>query len=376
MSEVILLSHGFQPEYEAGYVNGIARNGLTVTLVGSDNTLVDRLEPGVHFINLRGSQRPDRSRTEKIYNLLHYFFAYCFLLFQRRGTAVHVIGQFSTPSLGISLIEAWVTYLLTGGYVLTVHNLLPHDRHTRLNIWLSYWIYRSARYLAVHTDRMQQELYQNFSISPGRVIVVEHGIDKLLPDTGDARQRMRNQLAIQTTERVVLFFGNIARYKGVDILLRAFELPNAQSADRLIVAGRCRDNSLALELQTMIRANARREAILWQNGFVDQNDVAPLFHAADVLVMPYRYIDQSGVLFMALATGLRVIATDVGSLRDYVRNEFGAIVPIEDPEALAASIKRVLEVPRDPVDCGAQRYLWQYTVKSVLPVYAVLGRNS
>ena len=140
MPDVILLSHGFQPEYEAGYANGIARNGITVTLVSSDNTLVDRLEPGIRQINLRGSQRMDRSRVEKFGNLMRYFFSYFFLLFRRRGTPVHVIGQFSTGNLWLSLVEAWMTRLLTGGYILTVHNLLPHDRHTSMNFRLSCWI--------------------------------------------------------------------------------------------------------------------------------------------------------------------------------------------------------------------------------------------
>ena len=101
---------------------------------------------------------------------------------------------------------------------------------------------------------------------------MEHGIDKLFPDPGQARQKMRNKLGINAAERVVLFFGSIARYKGVDILLRAFELLDAGSADRLIVAGKCRDRSLALELQALVESNSRRHAILWREGFVDEND--------------------------------------------------------------------------------------------------------
>jgi glycosyltransferase involved in cell wall biosynthesis len=370
MSEVILLSHGFQPEYEVGYANGIARHGVAVTLVGSDTTLIDRLEPGIHYVNLRGSQRPDRSRLQKVRNLIRYFAAYCFLLVRRRGVAVHVIGQFTTGSLWLSLIEAWVTRILSGGYILTVHNLLPHDRHTRINIRLSYWIYHSARYLMVHTHRMRGELCQDLLIDPNRIVVVEHGIDRLLPDNGVMRETMRAKLGIHPTERVLLFFGNIARYKGVDILLRAFQLPGAKLADRLIVAGRCRDRSLALELQELVEANARRDAILWREGFVDQNDIAPLFHAADVLVMPYRHIDQSGVLFMALATGLRVVVTDVGSFRHYVRHEFGVIAPVEDPEALAICIGEALvSYSEKSVEYVAERYLWQGTVVPILGLY-------
>ncbi|MDQ3185494.1 MAG: glycosyltransferase family 4 protein [Pseudomonadota bacterium] len=370
MSEVILLSHGFQPEYEAGFANGIARNGITVTLVGSDTTLIDRLEPSVRYINLRGSHRTSRLRIEKARNLIRYFFAYCFLLFRHRGTAVHVTGLFSTGSLWISLIEAWVTRLLTGGYILTVHNLLPHDRHTSVNTKLSYCIYRSARYLMVHTHRMRQDLCRYFAVDPDRVVVVEHGIDRLLPDIGGAREMMRAKLGIRPAERVLLFFGAIVRYKGLDVLLRAFALLTTETVDRLVVAGRCRDRSLFLELQAILEAHPRRDAIIWRDGYVDEKEVAPIFHAADVLVMPYRHIDQSGVIFMALATGLRAVVTDVGSLPDYVPGGSRAVARAGDPEALASCIKEVIGTPTgNTIIHGAEQYLWHRTVGPILGFY-------
>ena len=222
----------------------------------------------------------------------------------------------------------------------------------------------------VHTDRIREDLCRDFLIDPDRVVVVEHGIDQLLPDTTDARQKMRKKLSINPTARVALFFGGIARYKGVDILLRAFESSDCNAVDRLIVAGKCRDPSLALELSATIEAHSRCNAILWKEGFIHENEVAPLFHAADVLVMPYRHIDQSGVLFMALATGLPIVATDVGTLRNYIPKQLGAVAPVEDPEALAACIKEVLTSGAGRrVDYGAEQYLWQRTVRPMLPFY-------
>ena len=363
MPEVILLSHGFQPEYEAGYANGLARNTIEVTLVGSDTTLIDRLEPSIRYVNLRGSQRTDRPYLKKLYNLIRYFVAYSSLLYHRRGTTVHVIGQFSTGNLWLSLVEAWLTRLLTGGYILTVHNLLPHDRHTPINMRLSYWTYRSARYLMVHTHRMRQELYRYFLIGPEKTIVVEHGIDRLLPDIGCMRETMRAKLGIQAAERVLLFFGAIAPYKGVDVLLQAFALLTSATTDRLIIAGKCRDRSLLRELLRILEAHPRRDAIIWQEGYVDEKDVASIFHAADFLVMPYRHIDQSGVIFMALATGVQVVATDVGSLPDYVSAGAKAIAPAGDPEALACCIKDVLgATSENTMNHNAEKYLWHRTV--------------
>jgi hypothetical protein len=61
---------------------------------------------------------------------------------------------------------------------------------------------------------MRRELSENFLIDPGTIIVVEHGIDRLFPDTAFMRERMRAKLGINAGEQVLLFFGNIAHYKG------------------------------------------------------------------------------------------------------------------------------------------------------------------
>lgn len=372
MPEVILLSHGFQPEYEAGYANGVTRNGVAVTLVGSDTSLLNRLEPSIRFFNLRGSQRPDRTTMEKLINLVRYFAGYALLLYRNRGSPVHVIGQFSTGNLWVSLFESWMTRLLSGGYILTVHNLLPHDRHSSTTARLSYLIYHSAKYLVVHTPRMREELCTKFGIKTEVTIVVEHGIDRLLPDSGGMRVNMRAKLGVQPAERVLLFFGNIAYYKGLDVLLRAFASLSRDTVDRLIIAGRCRDRMLRQQLMRIVATHPRRNDILWREGYVDEEDVAPTFHAADVLVMPYRHIDQSGVIFMALATGLRVVATDVGSLADYVPDGPKAIARPDDPEALASCIKNVIDRPSMNIhnhNNGAAKYLWQRTVLPILPFY-------
>ena len=92
MPEVILLGHGFQPEYEVGFANGLARNGWSVTLIGSDMSLRDRLDHRVRLLNLRRSQEPARPAWRKALNLLCYWLQCYGHLLRHRGTPVHVIG--------------------------------------------------------------------------------------------------------------------------------------------------------------------------------------------------------------------------------------------------------------------------------------------
>jgi|GEM_PF-250298 len=377
MNEVILLSHGFQPEYEAGFANGLARNDMHVILIGSDTTLCNRIEASVEVINLRRSQDPRRPVWKKALNLMRYWFDCFAFLWQHRNIPVHVIGTFTTSKLWISLIEAWLTRWISGHYVLTVHNLVPHDRHNAVNTWLSRHIYQTAAVCMVHTRRMKDELVLEFRSDPEKVIVVEHGIDRLLLRTESSRREMRAQLALSEQNRVILFFGSIAPYKGLDILLSAYDLLSDQPYITLLIAGRCKDPVLRKWLQQAIKDREATANILWLDSYIPDADVPNLFHASDLLAMPYRHIDQSGVIFMAMATALPVVASDVGMLRDYIPPECGAIVPPNDVNALALALSSWLikaKSGRTVISPSfAENFYWSHTVVPMLPVYASLS---
>lgn len=372
--EIVLLPHGFQPEYEAGFANGLARNGWAVTLIGSDMSLSDRLDANVQLLNLRGSQDAKRSRWQKAFNMLRYWLTcYAYLLTHRRAV-VHQIGTFSTGNLRLSLIEAWLHKLLAGRYVMTVHNLLPHDRHSEASFRLSRAIYQTADICMVHTASMRDSLVADFGIERSRIVIVEHGIDRILPVDAEAREAMRRRLQIKPDEKLLLFFGNLAKYKGADVLIQSFDRLAGSYPVRLVIAGRCRSESLKEELRQQITTSRHAQAIQWLEGYFPENEVPAMFHAADLLVMPYRHIDQSGVVFMALATGLPVVASDVGSLRNYIPDGFGCVVPPEDEAALAEGIASALnqQTASEKQLTLASNYLWSSVVRPLLPIYRLI----
>jgi glycosyltransferase involved in cell wall biosynthesis len=374
MREVILLSHGFNSEYEIAFANGLAHNGVDVLLIGSDNTLTDRAEPGVKIVNLRGAQSPDRPAAAKLYNMLRYIVKYLTFLARRRGHPVHVIGMFSTFKTTITLLEAWLTRLVAGRYVLTVHNLLPHDRHTRLNRIAYGWVYRAPRVLMVHTRRMARELQGRFAVAESRMVAVELGFDHIIPYDASARAVWRDRNGIAQEAAVILFFGQVAPYKGLDLLLRAFAKAGADPSKHLVIAGRSVDANVRKELGDAIRIHPHAARIHWVDGFVPQGEIPSLINAADCLAMPYRYIDQSAVLVLALSSGLPVVATDVGSIAEYVLPDRGEIVPVGDVAAFASALDRVVSRPGGPWRNSliATRYEWRCTVKPLVSAYREL----
>ena len=371
--QIVLLSNGFQAEYELGFANGLASNGLEPLLVCSDKLLRERLHPGVRTINLRGSQDSSRRRWEKVRNILRYWRETFRLVRRSDVAAVHVIGLFTLPWTVVGLAEALALRLASPRFVLTVHNLLPHGAHNAFNRWCFRLLYRLPHRLIVHTERMRRRLEAEFGVAATRVVVMEHGIDRLVSASPGAREWLSQRLDVPVGRPVVLFFGAVAPYKGLDILIDAFKRMPAGLGAVLVVAGQCRDATLRAQLRGLLEPLLGGGSARWFDGFVPEADVLHYFHAADVLAMPYRSIDQSGVVFMALATGLPVVASDVGSLADYVPLTAGLVVPAGDSEALARGLAEVLRrrdaVQRHRTLRGAERFLWARTVRSMLGVY-------
>lgn len=363
---VVVVSHGFQPNYERGFANGLAANGAAVTLVCSDRTDVASLSPQIEALNLRGSQEPSRPGWRKASNLLAYHARLLWLTLRRRRTiVVHVIGLL-LPLVWCGLLQGLWFRAFAGRYVLTVHNILPHDRHTWASRHLHGLAYRLPHALVVHTRLMQQQLIDEFKLASERIFVMEHGIEPFdgsavdLPDVP------------ATGPLQLLFFGAALRYKGLDILLEALaaEVPEF----RLVIAGPCVDAELARDLDARIAEHPRRSAITWTKGFIPEAEVPALFLLADVLILPYRHIDQSGVLFQAFRYGLPVIAADVGSFRHYVSAEVGEIFEPGSPAALAAALRRFCSrrsrFSRTGIQARVHEFEWPRVTQVLATTYA------
>lgn len=362
---VVLVSHGFQPNYEKAFANGLARNGLQVSVITSDRSLVSEFEPGVQAIPLRGSQDPSRSRFQKARRLLAYAVnLYAFLL-RARFRAMHLMGTFITANVLLGWLEMLGYRLLSQRLLFTVHNLLPHDRHTRLNQAILQQIYRLPDMLVVHTKKMRDALIDEWGIPAKRIVQMEHGVDDLPVSSEswqpDAQGRLR-----------LLMFGSISRYKGIDIALEALrgftDFPVS-----LVIAGECRDATLAAELNQLIQRVPEIHSVEWQRGFIPELEVQAFFERADAVLLPYRHIDQSGVLLTAYRFGIPVLVFDVGSFADYVNEGTGVVVKECSSTGLQDGFRqlksRMPGLQREKVRAFARQYLWEETVRVLLPHY-------
>jgi len=362
--EVILVSHGFQTNYERGFTNGLAANGVRVTLISSDRTDHAGLATEVRSVNLRGSQEESRPPHLKLQNMIRYHAALASYVLRRRTAIVHLIGLIE-PILLCGILEGIWFRLVCRKYVLTVHDLLPHGRHSKLNKILFGAAFRLPHCLVVHTERAREDLVARYGLTRAKIIVMEHGIETL--DTVPMPPRLTGGGA---TLRL-LFFGYVARYKGLDILLRAVsDLP---LAFKLVIAGACKDRDYGKEIRSLIAASSHADAVTWIDRFLSEEEIQGHFRDADALVMPYRHIDQSGVLFQALRFGVPVVATRVGQLEKYVTSEVGEVCTPDDVKSLRTALIR-LHQRRNVLSSGrireiASSFEWTRTVLSLRAAY-------
>lgn len=223
--------------------------------------------------------------------------------------------------------------------VLTVHNVEPHEGGL-LRRLANRAVFRFAHRFIVHSEANKTSLQRMLHCDPARISVLPHGVLET-PRTGMSRPTARLRLGIPGDARVVLCFGNIRPYKGVDVLLRAFaEVAAADEKALLLIAGQPWGDwepyqRLIEELGVVDRVRTRLE-------YIPSAEIEPLFVASDLVVLPYTHFDaQSGVGTRALPFGRPLIVTNSGGLPDLVLDP-DAVVAAGDAAALARAIVRVL----------------------------------
>jgi glycosyltransferase involved in cell wall biosynthesis len=207
-------------------------------------------------------------------------------------------------------------------------------------------IYRLFDAVYVHFERNLREFTASFGVPESKVAVIVHGNEAIFDELrtpGFDVTALRKRLGLRIDEPVVLFFGTLTRYKGLDVLIPAFAKIQKETGARLVLAGfPAPDFDLAAH-QEMARRSGVEPSVLWVPEYVDSGELAVWMELAQVIVFPYRDIYQSGALHVAQTFGVPTIASAIGAMQDVIENEVsGLLVPPEDVDALADAMRRLL----------------------------------
>jgi glycosyltransferase involved in cell wall biosynthesis len=239
--------------------------------------------------------------------------------------------------------------------VYTVHDLLPGPdrplaaRHQRC-------LLSQVHGLIVHTPSLERRLVASYPEVAGRVNVIPHGgVPEPVP-TETERASARLHLRLPADGPLLLLFGMLKAYKGIEDLLTAMPAVHARFPRcRLVVAGEPLMPMQPLEQQ--IERLGIRDVVILRPSFIPQAEVAAYFTAADLVLAPYREIAASGVVVTAQGHARAVVVTRVGGLPEFVEpDSCGLVVPPRDPDALAEAICRALADPEELTRMGERAH--------------------
>ncbi len=305
----------------------------------------ERLYPG-------GTKRKDASRSGripglKVRNVLTYYnpVTWIWAGLTAKGDIIHA-QWWSVVLAPIYVTIGLLTKLRHKKLVLTVHNVVPHEKGTpliRIAGIGERWLFALADSLIVHSESNRRRLAEIFDIDIGRIEVIPMGINGHdAPSL--SRDEARQALGIVDGRKTLLFFGNIRDYKGLDVLLRAMPRVLEDFDDSLlIIAGEPWEDWR--KYQDIIDTHGLHDSVMLETHFVAEEVAEKLFCAADLVVLPYKYFEaQSAVAAVAAAFKRPMIVTDVGGLPDLVSDE-RAVAEAGSATALAESIVTVLGDP-------------------------------
>jgi D-inositol-3-phosphate glycosyltransferase len=389
---IALLTGGGDKPYALGMAAALTSEGISVDFIGSDDLSVPEIatNPRIKFLNLRGDQRPEASPVAKALRVLNYYVRLVRYAATARPKVFHILWNNKFQLVDRILLMLYYK-ALGKRVVFTAHNVNAGKRDSN-DSWLNRCSlkiqYTLSDHIFVHTEGMKSELISDFCILGSKVSIVPFGINNTVPNTSLSSSEAKRQVGVGRNDKAMLFFGNIAPYKGLEYLVAAFpELLKNDPTYRLLIVGKPKGpEDYWKQIQATIAHSCIRDRVIEIIEYVPDETTELYFKAADVLILPYSHVFQSGVLFLGYSFGLPAIVANVGTLREeIIEGETGFVCRPEDSADLAKTIRRYfaselfgeLESRRSEIKAHAnERYSWDKVAKITTRVYSELLRST
>lgn len=385
---VSLLTGGGDKPYALGMGAALTSAGISLDFIGSDDLSVPELLSNhrINFLNLRGDQRSDVSLPAKAQRILIYYIKLIRYAATAKPKLFHILWNNKFQLLDCTMLMLYYR-LLGKKIVFTAHNVNAGKRDLN-DSWLNRWSlrvqYSLADHIFVHTNGMKSELVAEFGIPGDKVSVIPFGINNTVPASALSTAEAKRRLGISNNDKALLFFGNIAAYKGLEYLIAAFEeLLKTDGSYRLLIVGKPKGpEGYWKTIKRALTSSGIADRIIAKIEYVPDEETELYFKAADVLILPYAHVFQSGVLFLGYGFGAPAIATDVGNLKEeIIEGKTGFLCKPRDPSDLARVIRnyfkselfRNLESQREHIKRYAnERYSWNKVAAITTAVYSRL----
>jgi glycosyltransferase involved in cell wall biosynthesis len=356
----------FTPPYDHALSAALARAGAEVELITSAFAYADAPRPDgyrVRELFYRHAPGAAGSRLRRVAKLAEHVPD---MLRYRRAAGAADVVHFQW--LDVQWLDSFL--LPPRPIVLTAHDLLPREPRPG-QARAQRRCYDGVDAIVVHSEYGRRQLIDGLSLDPDKVHVIHHGAFDHLTRLESERPLPAE---LQRAEGpVVLFFGLLRPYKGVEVLLEAWR--GVEGAELWIVG-------MARMPIAPLRAIAG-DSVRFVERFVADAEVPAFFRRADIVVLPYsrtERFDQSGVLATALAFGTPIVLTDIGSFREVAATGAARLVPPDDPPALRETLSELIADPARREELGRAallaargRYSWDDAARDTLALYRTVS---
>jgi glycosyltransferase involved in cell wall biosynthesis len=353
----------FTPPYDRSLAAALARGGAEIELLTSRFLYGPVPEPQGYRVRecfyRRSAERGLDARGRRAFKGAEHLPD--MLRLRRRLDADVVHYQWLTmPTLDARLLPPQRPRLITAHYVLPL-------RPSRRQVSAAHRLFGSMDAVVAHSEHGAVRLREEVGLDPTRVRVIPHGAFDYF-----TRLPMEKPLPAELEGAegpVILFFGLLRPYKGLDTLLRAFrELEGAE----LWIVGNPR-----MDLEPLWRLAADAPGrVRFVSRFVEDAEVPAIFRRADLVVLPYCDAEQSGVLYTGLAFGKPLVLSSVGGFPEVAATGAARLVRPEDPASLArvmaeltASAEAREQLAAAARAAAAGPYSWDAVAEQTLALY-------
>lgn len=385
---ISIITAGKDKHYSTGLAVALLSAGAKFDFIGSDEVDAPELHgnPRVNFFNLRGDQSINAGFVKKMTRVLAYYGRLMRYALTARPRIFHILWNNKFEWFDRTFLMLYYR-LLGKRIVFTAHNInagARDDSDSFLNRLTLKIQYRLCAHIFVHTRKMKDELVDMFGVKANNISIIPLGFYSNVPNTALTPAEAKQKLGLKADEKAVLFFGNIAPYKGVEYLVTAFtKLANEDVSYRLIIAGRPKGPpEYWAGIRRQIAESGVKDRVMESIEYIADEEIEVYLKAGDVLVQPYTLIFQSGVLIMGLSFGIPVIAADVGSLKDdVIEGKTGFIFPPRNAHVLEQKIREFFasdlyrntdRTRRDIREHVATNNSWETVARITMGTYAQL----
>ena len=347
---------------------------MEVEFIGFKKLYPDFLYPGGRVVEDSNSYNVNLMKNIAIRNILTYYnpLSWIWTGFSIKGEIVHA-QWWSHVLAPVYFVVLSICKFRRKKIIITVHNVLPHE-NSKLNKFLNRVVLCWGDVFIVHSTRNIEEVHKIFKIPKEKVIRIPHGVLGSFKDDIVTQEDAREKLKLPLDCKIILFFGNIREYKGLDVMLEAFSYVIKETEKVLLVIA----GSLWVKwgkYEELIKKKNLSKNIKLFLEFIPSDEAKYFYYAYDLVVLPYReFMAQSGAGAVALAFEKPLIVTNVGGLPELVKDKNFVIEP-NNPRALAEKIllalgdDELLKKLSDDSRGLAEEYSWDKISEETVGLY-------